>query len=326
MKLRDISFNPVLSASGAMGFKGDNSEYLHHGLMWPLAPDFEGMTFVAKTVTLFKREKADGANMELDVGLRPVELFPKCIAINWWTCETVNAVGLANCGILQMLGREVWQAKTEPFVISFMSVAPTAEERIIELHRFIMILKDYLPYFNAPFALQINFSCPNAGINPMDLISEVASSLDVAGILGVPIMPKFSISQMTVESALEISKHEHCDAICMSNTIPWFGLPQAVQVSSFGSVVSPLIKRGLTMEGGYSGPYMYPLVLDWVRRYKKAGGTKHINAGGGIFSKSDIKKLYLAGADSVFLGSVCMLRPWRVQELITYGNTLFPNK
>jgi len=125
---------------------------------------------------------------------------------------------------------------------------------------------------------------------------------------------------------VEISRDENCDAICVSNTIPWKDLPDEIKMDSFGSLESPLITRGFEQEGGYSGPYLFPLVLEWVRKATYAGIKKPINAGGGIFSKRNIFDLYLAGASSIFLGSsilLCAWDPWKAQRLIKFSNQLF---
>jgi len=326
MIIREIDFGNILGASGVQGFKGDGSEYPHHKIPF-FRPDFTGMTFVAKTVTLNERTTENGANMDINSSsLRPKELFPKCIWINWTKKAVLNAVGLTNIGIERMLARGYWQKRTSPFFISFMSVAKTAKERLEEWENFCIILKYFLPQFKTQIGIQINFSCPNAGIDTEKLPSEVKTQLNVGRkILGekMVFMPKFSVTQIPIDVALEISRDENCDAICVSNTIPWKDLPDDIKIESFGSIESPLRTLGIEQDGGYSGPYLFPLVLNWVKEAEMAGIKKPINAGGGIFSKRDIFDLYLAGASSVFLGGIALLRPWKVQEIIKYSNQLF---
>jgi phosphoribosylformimino-5-aminoimidazole carboxamide ribonucleotide (ProFAR) isomerase len=43
---------------------------------------------------------------------------------------------------------------------------------------------------------------------------------------------------------------------------------------------------------------------------------KHINAGGGILRPRQVNQMFAAGASSVFIGSVAILRPWNVQPAI----------
>ncbi|VAW13498.1 hypothetical protein MNBD_BACTEROID05-657 [hydrothermal vent metagenome] len=329
MILRGINFGHILGASGAQGFIGDGSEYTHHRIPF-LRPNFTGMTFVAKTVTLNKRKTENGANMDIDSKtLRPKELFPKCIAINWARRAVANAVGLTNTGIEEMLARDCWQERTSPFFISFMAVSKTAKGRLSEWKEFCHILKMSISKFNTPFGIQINFSCPNAGIDTKKLPLEVKSQLSAGReILGekMVFMPKFSVTQIPIAVAVEISRDENCDAICVSNTIPWKDLPDEIKMDSFGSLESPLITRGFEQEGGYSGPYLFPLVHDWVKEAMEVGVEKPINAGGGIFSRRDVFDLYLVGVSSVFLGGVALLRPWKVQKIIRYSTQLFEGR
>jgi dihydroorotate dehydrogenase len=86
-------------------------------------------------------------------------------------------------------------------------------------------------------------------------------------------------------------------------------------VSTGALLVSPLEERGFSA-GGLGGAPLLPLVADWVKRVRVAGFTKHINAGGGVLCANDVDTLADAGADSVFLGSIAMLRGWRVRSAI----------
>jgi phosphoribosylformimino-5-aminoimidazole carboxamide ribonucleotide (ProFAR) isomerase len=53
-----------------------------------------------------------------------------------------------------------------------------------------------------------------------------------------------------------------------------------------------------------------------VKEARSIGVTKHINAGGGVFSRADVRKLKRAGADSVSVGTVAMHRPWRLKGIV----------
>ncbi|QQR79249.1 MAG: hypothetical protein IPJ68_03380 [Candidatus Moraniibacteriota bacterium] len=75
--------------------------------------------------------------------------------------------------------------------------------------------------------------------------------------------------------------------------------------------------------GGLSGRPLLPLVEDWVRRARRAGFEDHINAGGGILHPKDVNRLRKAGADSVSIGSVATLRPWRLRAIIDRAYDLF---
>jgi dihydroorotate dehydrogenase len=311
MKLRGIEFGKVLGASGVQGFFGEG--YWFHRLWRPFGLDFTGMTFVAKTATLLPRP----GNMPLTRDYTPKHFFPDCVKANFSRGIMLNAVGLSNPGLGALLRTGLWQARTEPFMLSIMSLADTPEKRLQELCLMTDILGFHKDEFRAPFALQINLSCPNTGHNLKERIQETAASLEIASKLGVPLMPKFSIASASPLDIMELNQNPHCDAICVSNSLPfdWAGVgPRA-----WGADASPLAKLG---GGGLSGKVLLPMVCDWIKMLRDAGFTKPINGGGGILCRWGVGCYFHAGANSVFLGSVAALRPWRVRCIIKRANEL----
>ncbi|MBX4199900.1 hypothetical protein KW790_00345 [Candidatus Parcubacteria bacterium] len=304
MRLRDVEYGRVLGASGVQGFFGEG--YWFHHL--PFGPDFQGATFVAKTTTLLPRP----GNMPLRSDFTPRERLPKCIVVKPWKGVALNAVGLSGPGARALFETGRWQARTDSFFISFMSVASSASERKTELRQFVRMFSDYLPGFAGNVGLQINYSCPNVGLHVEELTEEVMSGLEIAATLDIPLMPKFNVV-LPVEIAANVSEHPACDALCVSNTIPWGQLPRLINWKElFGSEESPLQSLG---GGGLSGRPLLPILLDWLTRATRAGIVKPINAGGGILSKEEAHQV-ISRVDSIFLGSVAFLRPWRVQSII----------
>lgn len=315
MQLRGIDFGPVLDASGVEGFFGEG--WWYDKFLYPFGLNFKGCTFVAKTTTLLPRK----GNLPLkEDGITPKGLKPKCVKINFFKGIILNAIGLSGPGARALFEDGRWQKRRNPFFLSFMSIATTPEERRMELKSFVELLANYLPGFNAPVGLQINYSCPNVGLKQEKLIEEVRDGLKIASVLNVPLMPKFNLT-IPVEIAKEISDDPNCDALCISNTIPWRQLPEKIDWQSlFGTNVSPLAHLG---GGGLSGKPLLPLVTDWVDKARKIGITKPINAGGGILSPNDVDLLYKAGASSIFIGSIVALRPWRVLKTIEKAYKVF---
>ncbi len=316
MKLRGINFGTVLGASGVQGFFGEG--YWHHKFLKLFGLNFAGCTFVAKTTTLSARD----GNMPLkEGGIAPMDLFPGCVKVYFRKGIMLNAVGLSGPGAKFLFETDRWQKRLTPFFISFMSIAKTPAERADELRAFVDLFAGYLPTFKAPVGLQINFTCPNVGLDLNCLVNEATTALEITTALRIPKMPKFNILT-PVKAVKEISCHPECDALCISNTVPWSKLAE-VEIDSntlFGSDISPLAKFG---GGGLSGKPLFPLVVDWLRNARRAGITKPINAGGGILLPRDINSLYHAGASSVFIGSVATLRPWRVSTIIKRAHQLF---
>lgn len=316
MKLRGIEFGSVWGQSGVQNFFGEG--YPFHKFWKPFGLDFLGMTFVAKTTTVSPRV----GNMPLGKdGVTPVEWLPKCVVVKPIQGVALNAVGLSGPGLEKLLNAGHWQKRRLPFMISYMSVADTADGRIKETREFVKILKPRLGEFRSPFAVQRNRSCPNVGLKPVpeeDFVKEAWQDLEILSALGVPIVDKFSITTPP-ETVLLIARHSALDAVCVSNTIPWGKLPERIDWQGlFGTTESPLKKYG---GGGLSGWPLLALTADWVKKARSLGLDKPIAAGGGILKPSDVDVLYEAGATAICVGSVAMLRPWRVKSIIERGRS-----
>jgi dihydroorotate dehydrogenase len=321
------NFGLVTGAAGVEGFFREG--YAHHALLKPLGLTFEGCAFVSKTTTL----EARTGNMPLEEGgIAPLELLPRCILPNF-RLETfslsvrmflegimLNSVGLSGPGAKVLFDTGRWQSRTEPFYISFMSVAPTPEQRLAELETFIELFMGYKRTFKTTVGLQINRSCPNIGINPDGLICESKEEMKIVHHAHVPTVWKFNI--LAPPSAIrEIFRDNHNDGICISNTVLWGKLPEIIDwVGLFGTEISPLAKFG---GGGLSGKPLLPLVADWVKNARSCGIKNYINAGGGILSPKDVVTLRKAGANSCFIGSVANLRWWRMRKIIATAQKEF---
>ncbi len=322
MNLRGISFGNVIGASGVEGFYGGD-EYRYHVLKRLGLLSFAGMGFVAKTMTL----EPNPGNMEMEGdGITVRRWFPDCVHVSprsWWRGVALNKVGLTNLGANELLARGLWQQRTKPFMLSFMSLGQTSAEKLEEMRRFVRLFKAYQSGFRAPVALQINFSCPNVGVShDAAFVDLVSRTLSVAAELRIPLLPKFDVT-LSPGEAHAISLHPACDAIVMSNTLK-FGSRGVDWKREFGFLESPLEKIGKpgTGGGGASGAILLPLVEDWIKRARDIGIEKPINGGGGILCPFDAERLIAAGAKSVFIGSMAFLRPWQVQPTIRRVNKL----
>jgi dihydroorotate dehydrogenase len=329
MSVRKNPFGPVWGASGVQGFFGEGYAF-HRALALVPGFNFDGMTFVAKTATIEPRE----GNMPLD-GIIPRERFPKCVWANHRKGIALNAVGLSNPGVEVLLCCDRWQERTDPFQISFMSLESTAEARLTEWGKFLNAVARCLPgLYENPIGIQKNESCPNVGTGLShfeEAADEIRAGLDMAAELQVTARIVIKLSaNFPPEKAKDIAEHPLCWGICISNTIPWRAripwLPHDHQIDWDGlfgeSNTSPLNYRGLEQPGGLSGKPLVPIVCEWIRAARFYGVECHINGGGGILSPRDVESYVFAGADSVFLGSIAFLRPWRVQGCIRRAHFL----
>jgi dihydroorotate dehydrogenase len=314
--LNNIPFRRVFNASGARSFFGEG--YWWHGIVPGL--DWQDTTFVAKTTTVEPR----AGNLPLNGRFQPREVRPRCIAVHWRKGAVLNAVGLSGPGLAALLADGRWQARIDPFFLSFMAVEADLGMRIGKAERFAGQLASERHRFRAPFGVEVNLSCPNVGVHPRTLVNEAGHVLDTMAseLSGVPLVPKFN-ALVPVEDAAWVADHPACAAVCVSNTIPWGKLPERIDWRGLFGEVSPLAQYG---GGGLSGAPLLPLVRDWVAEAVRSGFPVPIIAGGGILCPSDAVYLLQAGAAAVELGSVAILRSWRVAGIVRAVNACFVRK
>ena len=317
MILRNFPWPSVFNSSGARGFFGEG--YWFHHFWRPFGLSYAGSAFVAKTTTVDPKP----GNMPLRINFRPKELVPSCIVVKMTKGVVLNSVGLSGPGASTLI--DEWLAGHRPkfpWLISFMAVGKTTMDRHEETSRFLDMLKPFLYQMGTMnLGLQINFSCPNVGLVPSILIDEIGVTLNNTRNLGIPVLIKLNplVGELTAKTILD---HPGCDGLVMGNTIPWGKLPDLIDWEGlFGSQVSPLAHIG---GGGLSGAPLNPIVCNWIQNARKVGITKPIVASGGILSKQDASNALDAGADAIELGSVSILRPWRVRGIIDYVNMRKP--
>lgn len=307
----------MFNASGARGFSGEG--YWFHKPWWPLGLRWSGSEFVTKTTTLLARQ----GNMPLNRDHSPKELRPKCVVVKPVKGVVLNSVGLSGPGADALFGewREAWKKRrVRRGFISFMSVQTTPEGRLAETEGFAKLFNEFVYWAGTMnVGLQVNFSCPNVSLPTDQLVSEVDETLrafHAPHANGVPIIAKFSAATPVGGVVKACMGSRHCDGVSVSNTIPWGKLPHAIPWSDlFGTSVSPLAHLG---GGGLSGKPLLPIVKEWVFEARKLGFTKPVIAGGGILSSRDADAMLDVGADAVELGSVAILRPWRVAGIIKH--------
>ncbi len=329
MELRGQEFGHIAGGSGVQGFFGHGNEYPHHRLLGPLGLlDFTGMTFVAKTVTL----EPNKGNLVVEPDGYTVRQWKQpCIHVSfkmWQERVVLNKVGLTNLGLKATLDLGHWQKRTKPFMISFMSIKSTADERVLELEAAVRVLLAHLVDFDAPFALQINLSCPNVGVDHSEgFVEEAMRSLTAASRLGIPILLK--VDALTpVYSMMIVEGHPAFNGFVTTNAIKLGTLIEGVdweRTIGFKPEDSPLHKVGAagTGGGGASGDILFPLVESQVTRLRAAGFRKAIQAGGGVRSVDHVRRLKRAGADSVFIASHAIYEPWNVASTIRGANQVF---
>ncbi|OGI25776.1 MAG: hypothetical protein A3J76_00950 [Candidatus Moranbacteria bacterium RBG_13_45_13] len=316
MNLRGIDYF-VFVASGTLNFFGDGWRFhKFYRQIFRKGFDFGGATFVSKTTTLNERK----GNMELDNNLQPCSLFPDCVRVYPVKGVVLNSVGLSGPGANHLFSQGFWQKSREPFFISFMSVEATKEQRIEEAKIFARIFARELPSFSTRVGLELNISCPNTAHCSLSLIDDAVDQLQPFSGLDIPKIIK--VNALTpIEAIVRIAASGLCDAILVSNTIPWGQLPDKIDWRKiFGSTVSPLRHLG---GGGLSGYPLLPIIGNWIFEAKEKGVSVPIIGGGGILRASDVDYLHANGADAVSIGTVAIIRPWRVKGIIERARQLY---
>ncbi len=279
-------FGKVWDASGVRGFFGEG--YWFHKMP---GCSFKGSTFVSKTATFQPRI----GNMELTKDWKPRRLIPDCIKIKFLKGVVLNSVGLSGPGLAALLAQERWQG---PMIISVMPFDTLEAEAMAYLLQIARIK------IQGPVALQVNVSCPNTehDVNPEDILKKFES-------VDIPVIAKIN-STMPVERAMKWN----VDGICISNSLPYGS--DGIFWEDYWGIESPLAKYG---GGGLSGKPLLAFTRRWVMMARGLGYKGHINAGGGILCKKDVDQLAEVGADSIFIGSVAILRGWRVAGIIKHA-------
>lgn len=293
--LRGSDFGHVFTAPGERGFFMDDG-YWHHRFWCWLGLDFRGATFIAKTTTLR--------------GWLGPMLHQE---IHWRNGVVLSTVDVHGPGAQLLLKRRRWQMSTEPLFLSFAAVGETADARAEEYGAFADLLRRYLPDFQAPVGLQVDFSCLNVDGRMERVVCEADVVLSTLGELSIPLIPRFSVL-VPVKFARYVSGHPSCDAIALSNAIPWGQCPNCIDWEGlFGTEESPLAAYG---DGMLSGAPLFPIVREWIVSARAAGTEKPIIAGGGVQRPEQAEQLLDLGASAIELGDVCLLRPWRVARII----------
>jgi dihydroorotate dehydrogenase len=313
IKIGNLCFPKVICAPGTFGFFGEG--YPFHKYLKYIPGFSQNVVFAAKTVTAHSRE----GNMPMKKdNITPLSLFPKCVYVDFFKGHVINAVGLTNKGIDWTMQKNNWQKRDDNYFISFMSVVPDLEDKITELRYFCNAIST----LNNNFAVQINFACPNTGQDPVKFLQMVIPMLEEARkLLDVPIVANFN-PFVPIQLLQDIQEKKLADAFWIANTIPYgtqskqehHFYEEPIDWSIFGTQ-SPLIKRGLEQPGGLSSHLVLPFVIKTIRAAKDNGITIPIIAGNGIQCEKSAKDL-LKYSDAIAIGTVFMLRPWRIKSIL----------
>jgi len=321
-----VDYGSVINAPGARDWFDD--PYFHTPLLQLFGQTWENSTFAAKTTPVYKRY----GNLKLDEYGRMIEKIPACIAIEppkpWkpFPDHVVNAVGLSTPGLVELLNHNIWQRWPKPFFLSVETVADTQDERIHQAYAIYSRLRQ--KDFASPFALDVNWGCPNVGQDNFDgLLDEIRIISTALSEIGVPLVANFGPTA-SAELIADVASLGIYQALRLANSFPWNLVPYNIRKKLFGSTVSPLERRGFKdTPGGLSGPECLPFVIQQFKAVRACGVTTPVIIGNGIQSQEAVQQVKDAGVDAgIAIGIVNLLRPHRMRGIIDLANSLFGGK
>lgn len=205
------------------------------------------LVFQTKGISAFAEE----GNMPLKYdGVTPEDFFPRCIYVDFWTRHVCNAVGFSNFGIEFYVLRGYFDSMGRDWIINFMAIRPTSEEREKEVRHFARVLRCHWKRFAVKPRICFNHGCPNVS-HKASKAAEIRRHHEIfIEELGfeVEIFDNFSVVA-PVELLLETA--EFTSGLFIVNTVPHARMVK--DGKSPTGKVSPMTRRGLDKEGGWSG-------------------------------------------------------------------------
>ena len=346
LKRNGMILGKVIGASGATGFYS-RKEYPNQKI-FEYIPGYvlKGMYKRTKTATL---EKEIGNLRFKEDGITLADRFPDCIYVDFFKRFILNAVGLSNPGIIELLRRGIWQQWSESFIISIAAIKGSTFERAEEISEIAKIIKMHLKEFCGFFAIEINESCPNKKDGQNSSTKEILLHLEIVSSIleDIPLIPKISLLT-SPEEARKISEHPACDAISLTNSIPFGAMPEEinwewlfrpngsgfVDASGFfssvectywdpeGKTQSPLARYG---GGGLSGKPLFNPGCNWLKKAEHVDILKPLIMGAGINNEHDVEILskFQPMVQAIAPSSAMILSPWNMKSIIDAGNKLF---
>ena len=249
--------NPVIPASGTFGFGYEYAELYDINCLGTFS--FKGTT----------REARFG---------NPTPRIAEC------TAGLINAVGLQNPGVEQVIARELPKLK-ECF---HKPVMANVSGFSVEDYAYTCRLLDQQEQVGW---LEVNVSCPNVHGGGMSFGTDPKAAAEVTAavkqVTTKPVIVKLSPNVTDIVSIAKACEDAGADGISLINTM----LGMRIDLRSR----KPIIANTM---GGFSGPAIFPVAVRMVYQVAKAVKVPVIGMGG-VSSAEDVLEMMLAGATAV---------------------------
>lgn len=266
--------NPVIPASGTFGFGYEYAELYDINCLGTFS--FKGTT----------REARFG---------NPTPRIAEC------TAGLINAVGLQNPGVEQVIDRELPKLK-ECF---HKPVMANVSGFSVEDYAYTCRLLNQQEQVGW---LEVNVSCPNVHGGGMSFGTDPKAAAEVTAavkqVTTKPVIVKLSPNVTDIASIAKACEDAGADGISLINTM----LGMRIDLRSR----KPIIANTM---GGFSGPAIFPVAVRMVYQVAKAVKVPVIGMGG-VSSAEDVLEMMLAGATAVEVGAANLVNPYACRDII----------
>lgn len=266
--------NPVIPASGTFGYGYEFAELYDINCLGTFS--FKGTT----------REPRFG---------NPTPRIAEC------TAGMLNAVGLQNPGIDQVISRELPRLKEcfhKPVManISGFSIEEYQEccEKI-----------DREPQVGW---IEVNISCPNVRHGGMSFGTDPAAAAEVTRavkqVTAKPIVVKLTPNVTDIVAIARAVEAAGADGISLINTM----LGMRIDLKRKRPVLANVM-------GGFSGPAIFPVAVRMVYQVAQAVSVPVVGMGG-VSTAEDVLEMMLAGATAVEIGAAQLADPYLCRDIV----------
>ena len=215
----------------------------------------------------------------------------------------------------EFLESVAFRSNPEPFFVAVSVVGTEKEDRLQELREMAALVSSAKDARRFGFGIVLDISSLTLGFG-----GEIEELLFVLFSAGVPIAVQASVLSAPGPVS-DVAGSEACDALFVSQSVPWASLSSEARRVFFRRKESPFL--GSKNGGSVSGKYIVPLTSEWVRQVRRQGMQKPI-AAGGVISPKELDLLSAAGVTALLKDSVAVrLRPWNVLLIFRKARTLF---
>ena len=266
--------NPIIPASGTFGFGYEFAELYDINILGTFS--FKGTTRDPRFGNLTPR-------------------IAEC------TAGMINAVGLQNPGVEQVIEREL------PRLKSCFSKKVMANVSGFSVEDYAYTVKkldacDQIGWF------EVNVSCPNVHGGGMSFGTSPEAAAEVTravrAVTKKPILIKLSPNVSDIVSIAKACEGAGADGISLINTL--LGMRIDLRTKK------PVIANKM---GGFSGPAIFPVAVRMVYQVAHAVDIPVVGMGG-VSTAEDVLEMMLAGATAVEVGAANLVDPYACKKII----------